>query len=86
MIGLIPLRFLPGERLAQWRWGAWALLFGLAMITVIEVVIRPQTNAARGRSEPFWTTLALFLGFGLASILFWLYFQVRREPAQSPAT
>jgi photosystem II stability/assembly factor-like uncharacterized protein len=86
VIGLIPLRFLPGERLAQWRWGAWALLFGLAMITVIEVVIRPQTSAARGRSEPFWTTLGLFLGFGVASILFWLYFQVRREPEQSAAT
>lgn len=86
VVGLIPLRFLPGERLAQWRWGAWALLFGLAMITVIEVVIRPQTNAARGRSEPFWTTLGLFLGFGVASVLFWLYFQVRRDPERSPAT
>lgn len=85
VIGLIPLRFLPGERLAQWRWGAWALLFGLAMITVIEVVIRPQTSAARGRSEPFWTTLGLFLGFGVASVLFWLYFQWRREPERSPA-
>lgn len=86
VIGLIPLRFLPGERLAQWRWGAWALLFGLAMVTVIEVVIRPQTSAARGRSEPFWTTLGLFLGFGVASVLFWLYFQMRRDPERSPAT
>ncbi|HEY6468753.1 MAG TPA: FGLLP motif-containing membrane protein [Candidatus Dormibacteraeota bacterium] len=86
VIGLIPLRFLPGERLAQWRWVAWAVLFGLAMITVIEVVIRPQTSAARGRSEPFWTTLGLFLGFGVASVLFWLYFQVRRDPEPSPAT
>ncbi|HVC42854.1 MAG TPA: FGLLP motif-containing membrane protein [Candidatus Saccharimonadales bacterium] len=86
VIGLIPLRFLPGERLAQWRWGAWALLFGLAMVAVIEVVIRPQTSIARGRSEPFWTTLGLFLAFGVASVLFWLYFQVRREPGPSPAT
>jgi hypothetical protein len=83
---LIPLRFLPGERLAQWRWGAWALLFGVAMVAVIEVVIRPQTIAAQGRSEPFWTTLGLFIAFGVASVLFWLYFRVRGEPEQSPAT
>jgi hypothetical protein len=86
VIGLIPLRFLPGERLARWRWSAWALLFGIAMVAVIEVVIRPQTNAARGRTEPFWTTLGLFIGFGVASVLFWLYFQLRHESEPSPAT
>jgi photosystem II stability/assembly factor-like uncharacterized protein len=80
LIGLIPLRFLPGERVAQWHWGAWVALFGVAMLTVMEVVIRPQTSAARGVSAPFWTTLGLFIGFGVASILFWAYFKRSEQP------
>jgi photosystem II stability/assembly factor-like uncharacterized protein len=85
LIGLVPLRFLPGERLAQWHWGAWALVFGIAVLSVLEVVVRPQTNAARGAVAPFWTTLGLFLAFGVASILFWGYFKVRETRVDGSA-
>jgi hypothetical protein len=84
LIGLIPLRFLPGERLAQWHWGAWTVLFGVIVLTVVEVILRPQNNAARHASAPFWTTLGLFLAFGAASLLFWAYFKIRDQPV--PAT
>ena len=79
VIGLIPLRFLPGERIAHWHWGAWVALFGVAMLAVMEVVIRPQTSAARGAVAPFWTTLGLFLAFGIASVLFWGYFKLSEQ-------
>jgi photosystem II stability/assembly factor-like uncharacterized protein len=75
LIELVPLRFLPGERLAQWHWAAWSLVFGVALLAIIEVIIRPQNHAARNNA-PFWTTMALFVGFGVASVLFWLYFKV----------
>jgi photosystem II stability/assembly factor-like uncharacterized protein len=77
VIGLVPLRFLPGERVARWHRGVWAILFGVACLTVVEVMIRPQTSAGR-RVEPLWTTIGLFLAFGLASVLFWAYFKVQR--------
>ncbi len=77
VISLVPLRFLPGERLAQWHWGAWAALFGVACLAVIEVMLRPQTRPAHQSFAPFWTTLGLFLAFGVASVLFWAYFKVR---------
>ncbi|MGA7988440.1 MAG: hypothetical protein WCB51_08590 [Candidatus Dormiibacterota bacterium] len=54
-------------------------LFGIAMLTVMEVVIRPQTSAAQGVRAPFWTTLGLFLGFGLASVVFWAYFKLSEQ-------
>jgi hypothetical protein len=78
VIGLVPLRFLPGERVARWHRGAWAALFGVACLAVVEVMIRPQTSAGR-HVEPFWTTIGLFVAFGLASVLFWAYFKVPRE-------
>lgn len=49
------------------------------MLTVMEVVIRPQTSAAQGVRAPFWTTLGLFLGFGLASVVFWAYFKLSEQ-------
>jgi hypothetical protein len=77
---LVPLRFLPGERVARWHRGVWALLFGVACLAVVEVMIRPQTSFAR-HVEPFWTTIGLFVAFGLASVLFWAYFKIQDEPA-----
>jgi photosystem II stability/assembly factor-like uncharacterized protein len=80
VIGLVPLRFLPGERVARWHRGVWALLFGVACLAIVEVMLRPQSSAERHHVEPFWTTVGLFLGFGLASVLFWAYFKVQRKP------
>jgi photosystem II stability/assembly factor-like uncharacterized protein len=79
VISLVPLRFLPGERVARWHRGAWAALFGVACFAVTEVMLRPQSSAARGHNEPVWTTLGLFLSFGAASVLFWAYFKVQGD-------
>jgi hypothetical protein len=83
LIGLVPLRFLPGEKLASWSRGVWALVFGIASLAVIEVMLRPQSTSARVSSVPIWTTVGLFLGFGTASVMFWGYFRVRNRPEPS---
>ena len=85
LIGLVPLRFLPGEKLASWSRSAWALMFGLASLAVIEVMLRPQSTSARVTSVPIWTTVGLFLGFGAASVMFWAYFRVRNRLEPSVA-
>ncbi len=79
LVGLVPLRFLPGEKLANWNRGAWGAVFGIAGLTVIEVMLRPQSAGARVANVPFWTTIGLFIGFGAASVLFWGYFRMRRR-------
>jgi hypothetical protein len=81
LIGLVPLRFLPGEKLANWNRGAWGAIFGIAGLAVIEVMLRPQSAGARAASIPFWTTVGLFLAFGAASVLFWGYFRMRKRSA-----
>jgi F0F1-type ATP synthase assembly protein I len=77
VIGLVPLRFLPGQKLAAWHWGAWAAVFAVAAMGLLQVMLRPQSAAVHGGGVPFWTTLGLFLAFGAASVGFWGYWRLR---------
>jgi hypothetical protein len=82
VIGLVPLRFLPGEKLAAWHWGAWSTVFALALFGMVQIMLRPQSASAHVASVPLWTTVGLFLAFGTASVAFWGYFRAttpRRE-------
>jgi hypothetical protein len=84
VFGLVPLRFLPGAKLVGWHWAPWALAFCGSLFVLLEVLVRPQTSHWY-RSPPFWTTLGLFVSFGVASLVFWAYFRVRTEVATAPA-
>ncbi len=75
VIGLVPIRFLPGEKLAAWHRGVWATVFALAMFGLVQIMLRPQSSSAHVASVPLWTTVGLFLGFGAASVAFWGYFR-----------
>ena len=83
VIGLVPLRFLPGEKLATWHRGIWALVFAISVFGLVQIMLRPQSAAAHAASVPFWTTVGLFLAFGAASTAFWGYFRVRKAPVTS---
>ncbi|MDQ6847995.1 MAG: glycoside hydrolase [Candidatus Dormibacteraeota bacterium] len=84
VLGLVPLRFLPGEKLAAWHWGAWAAVFGVAMFGLVQIMLRPQSSSAHVTSVPLWTTVGLFLAFGAASVAFWGYFRATAE-RETPA-
>ena len=84
VIGLVPLRFLPGEKLAAWHWGAWATVFALAMFGLVQIMLRPQSASAHVASVPLWTTVGLFLAFGTASVAFWAYFR-EKSPRENAA-
>ena len=77
VIGLLPLRFLPGGVLVRWhRRAAWLPTFALALFLVVDVlVITPQSSS--GNKAPLITTLLLFIVFGGSSVLFREYFARR---------
>jgi hypothetical protein len=77
VIGLVPLRFLPGEKLVAWHRGAWAGMFAVAAFALVQIMLRPGSATAHTGTVPFWTTLGLFLAFGAVSVGFWGYFRVR---------
>jgi hypothetical protein len=83
LIGLVPLRFLPGDKLASWHRGVWGAVFGLAALSVVEVMLRPQSSGSSVTTAPFLTTAGLFVAFGIASVAFWGYFRVRRDSTSS---
>lgn len=78
LFNLIPLRFLPGYRVKGWSWAAWIVLTAVVTFTFVNVLLRPPSGYL-GRSTQASVTLAfsLFVAFGVASVLFWLYFRLR---------
>ncbi|HZV25308.1 MAG TPA: MarR family transcriptional regulator, partial [Acidothermaceae bacterium] len=75
VISLLPLRFMPGQALYSWHRGAWAVTFGVAAFGLVEVLLRPSTQAATHPGSIAWTTAAaLFVVFGIGSLAFREYF------------
>jgi len=82
VIGLMPLRFLPGGTLLEWNRGAWAATFGLALFGLIEVELRPQSVAAHPGSAPVVTAVSLFVFFGGTTAAIRWYFSRRERRAE----
>jgi hypothetical protein len=87
VIGLLPLRFLPGGTLLSWSRAAWAVMFGIAVFGLLEVELRPQSTAAHPGKAPIVTAIILFVLFGGLSVGMRVYFNARRRRlADTPAT
>lgn len=84
VIGLVPLRFLPGGELAAWSRAAWGALFGLAVFGLLQVMLRPQSSSVHTGTTAVVTAAVLFVVFGAASVGFRVYFG-RRRRTRSPA-
>jgi hypothetical protein len=82
LFSLVPLRFLPGYRVHQWGWVPWGLLtLGTAYLFVHVLLVPEAGYLGRSTSETANVTIGLFAAFGLASVLFWLWFRLRPDPA-----
>ena len=75
--GMLPLRFLHGEPLFRWGRLRWAILYVPGLLAFCAVILNPQNGFIGGSTTPFWTTVALFVAFGVFSILFWAWFRFR---------
>lgn len=78
MFGMLPLRWLDGEKLFAWRRLVWTATIGLALFLFVHVVLR--AGSTPGAKHSLVVTAALFAGFGLLSIGFWAYFYLREGP------
>jgi len=84
VFGMVPVRFLPGEKVYHWNRRAWASLLGVAVLGFVYILINPrQGYLADATRTPMLTIVVLLLSFGLGSVLFWAYFRFRRIPAAS---
>lgn len=86
LFGLLPLRYLPGQQIMAWSKRAWAVLFGASAFAFLHVLVNPASGyLADTTLQPLGKVIALFVGFGLVSVLFWAYFRYRRPPEPGAA-
>ena len=74
VISLLPLRFMPGYTLFNWRRGVWAVILGVSAFLLVEVLLRPAAGTSHPGHVAWITAAALFVVFGLGSVLFREYF------------
>lgn len=87
LFGLIPLKYMSGEKLLAWSKRAWAAIYVVVAFAFIHLIARPA--AAADAAQVSWAkTLTLFAAFGVASIAFWSYWRRRdrREGSAVAAT
>ena len=78
VFALTPVRFLPGELVFRWQRARWYVLYGLGLLAFVLILMNPASGYVPQQSSvPFVVAVALFAGFGLASVLFWGYFRYR---------
>ena len=79
-IGMLPLKFLPGGTLYEWKRGIWALMITVSMFGIVAIMLRPSSAPEKPGNSPLVTTIVLFGVFGLSSVAFRQYFAHRRGP------
>lgn len=75
LLGLLPLRFMDGQRLWRWSKPLWLTAYW-ACVTAFVIVLMDLGNTSSDWSDVI-TMLLLFVGFGLASFAFWAVFAIR---------
>jgi hypothetical protein len=82
--GLIPMTFLDGNDLYTWRKGAWAAMWGAALLWFSVVILHPALstyNQLHG-GRTIWFAL-LFCSLMVLAVTTWGYFRIRDARAAS---
>ena len=83
-ISMLPLRFMPGERVRSWNPRVWMALLGIAALGFFHILVNPSSGYLADSTRSSLVTVILLLAvFGGGSGLFWAYFRYRprRESA-----
>ena len=84
---MMPLRFLPGERVRGWNQRAWIALLGIAMFGFCHILLNPSSGyLADTTRTSLFTVVLLLAAFGGGSVLFWAYFRFRPRPRPDAPT
>lgn len=83
---LVPLRFLRGEVVYQWRRSVWSVLFLIAGFLFAWIMLQPTVGyLGSTRTSPLIPAVILFVTFGVCSVAFWAYFRFRPEHKETQA-
>jgi hypothetical protein len=78
LFGMLPLKYLYGEKVMQWNRFGWFAIYFTAMFLFTQVLLHPESDAWAGFSE---NTLHLVAALGVvllaASVAYWLWVRIR---------
>ena len=80
---MLPIRGLPGWTIKHWSWRVWAAAFGVTLLGLFQILLRPGI-AGHGH-RPLVASVVLFVAFGAGSIAFHEHFERRRRRAARAA-
>jgi hypothetical protein len=76
VFGLIPLSFLPGQRIWAWSRWRWVVLWGAGLALFAHVLVFPVTVAQPNPDPASLTATFISVGiYGLIAVDFWLFFR-----------
>jgi hypothetical protein len=85
-ISMMPLRFLPGEKVRAWNQRVWIALLGVATFGFCHILLNPSSGyLADTTRTSLFTVIWLMAAFGGGSVLFWAYFRFRPARGEEPA-
>ena len=86
VFGLVPLRFLPGQKIWAWSRWRWLLLWGAGLALFVHVLVYPVTVAQPNPQPSSLTTTLVSVGvYGAVAVGFWLFFRWRARRPSEPA-
>ncbi len=86
LFGMMPLRFLPGERVRAWNSRFWMALVGIAAFAFFHILLNPSAGyLADAERSSMATVVGLLVVFGLGSVAFWAFFRFFHKPDEPPA-
>jgi hypothetical protein len=83
IFGLLPMRFLYGEKLAAWSWIRWFAVYGLTTFIFVHVLVHPSSGRYGGSPHAsLLSMLVPFFAFTAFAVAFWGWFRLedRRRP------
>ncbi len=85
VFGMMPLRFLPGERVRAWNRRVWMGVLGVATFAFAHILINPSSGYLADSSRTSMLTMLLLLViFAGGSVLFWAWFRLRAPVVAPP--
>jgi hypothetical protein len=76
--GLAPMRFMYGESVKKWSVNGWRFIWGLGLFVFVTTVLHPEEGFYGSSTKTSLASiLAIFIAFGVFSVVFWGYFRYR---------
>lgn len=80
-ISMMPLSFMPGEKVRAWNRRVWIALLGIATFGFAHILLNPSSGyLADTTRTSLFTVIWLLALFAGGSVLFWAYFRLRAQP------